>query len=44
MNKCKYKQSEFIDNIGKLNLDNKEEKFFINFSESQMFASKFLSL
>ena len=44
VNKCKYKQSEFIDNIGKLNLDNNEEKFFIHFSESQMFVSKFLSL
>ena len=44
VNKNKYKQSEFIDNIGKLNLDYNEEKFFIHFSESQMFMSKFLSI
>ena len=44
VNKNKYKQKEFIDNIGKLNLDNSEEKFFVRFSESQMFTSKFLSI
>ena len=44
VNKKKYKQNEFIDNLGKLNLDNSEEKFFLNFSESQMFVSRFLSI
>ena len=44
VNKNKYKQNEFIDNIGKLNMDNNEEKFFIHFSESQIFISKFLSI
>ena len=44
VNKIKYKQNEFIDNLGKLNLDNSEEKFFLNFSESQMFVSRFLSI
>ena len=44
VNKNKYKQNEFIDNIRKLNLDNSEEKFFVRFSESQMFISKFLSI
>ena len=44
VNKRKYKNKEFIDNIGKLNLDNSEEKFFVHFSESQMFISKFLSI
>ena len=43
VNKNKYKQNEFIDNIGKLNMDNCEEKFFVHFSESQMFISRFLS-
>ena len=44
VNKNNYKQNEFIDNIGKLNMDNREEKFFVQFSESQMFISRFLSV
>ena len=44
VDKNNYKQNEFIDNIGRLNMDNNDEKFFVHFSESQMFISKFLSI
>ena len=44
VDKNDYKQNEFIDNIGRLNMDNSDEKFFVHFSESQMFISKFLSI
>jgi hypothetical protein len=44
IDKNNYKPSEFIDNIARLNMDNSDEKFFVHFSESQMFISKFLSI
>ena len=44
VDKNNYKQNEFNDNIGRLNMDNSDEKFFVHFSESQMFISKFLSI
>ena len=44
VDKNNYKQNEFNDNIGRLNMDNTDEKFFVHFSESQMFISKFLSI
>ena len=44
VDKNNYKQKELIDNISKLNLDNSDEKFFVHFSESQMFVSRFLSI
>ena len=44
VDKNKYKQDEFINNIGKLHLDNTEEKFFVLFSESQMFVNRFINI
>ena len=44
VDKNKYKSEEFINNIGKLNLENSEEKFFVLFSESQMFINRFLNI
>ena len=44
VDKNQYKSEEFINNIGKLNLENSEEKFFVLFSESQMFINRFLNI